>query len=468
MQFHKIQLLHVCLIFGGCGSAGGGSDAPTFSYSLEREATGSTINALIMELPDDSNYTYSIFGKDFDSDVVMDEKLPLTERTTFTYTAEGEYNVVLDVFQHDGTPFLSDTLSWTYSTTIPEDPIISFSEIATPDTAITMQIADSRLVDTTDIWVEGSGLAGANATGFWDTLSESGLYPLTTTAPDGVKNMRVKLRNIYGNESSFVDASIVKKSVGPTDCLAEISTAISSTTAIFLKLQATNDGPLYYAVYGDVDEVEDFRTFSNGSQVQVQLTAGTGDKVITVHIKDAANNTCDPIQHTISVQNGHVVQSMVLNGEPIWTNTTSQTLDINYDHFPSEEPIEMKITGDVTGANAKIWIPYSTSQSIELTPGDGQKTLFVQFRDVEGDESFLVSARVFLNPGMSLNDAGGGNENVVVDNVIGLNHITITGCVETYNQVDYASSYFCTPAAATIDVLYTFDDDTTVSLSEAP
>lgn len=460
-------VLLTILIISGCGGSSS-SSAPTISYYLERSATGVTENALIIEFSDDIGYEFQITGSGFDAEIAMDEFLEIRERTLLTYAGEGDYELGLVIKQPDGVPFIDDTLTWEYSTLLPDDPIVSFSEKATADDAVILQIASSRAEIDNEIWVQGD-LAGDHADGgFWDTLSPSGLYPLTVTSEDGLKNVTVKLRNIYGNESEETTASILKKSQGPTNCLAELSASKSSSTNIPIKLTATNDGTMYYAIYGDVDAVTDFTTFTSGSVIYATTSSGVGAKNLRVQMRDAANTYCPEQTLTVTIQNGYQGKYLVYENNSIWSNSTTQPLNIQFDHYPSEDPMQMKITGDVTGDNVGVWLDYATSLNVELTAGTGERTVYAQFRASDGSTSFLVSDTLYLNPAVSLTDAGGGQKNVIANNIDGIDSITITGCSETFFEVDYASSYLCTPNAATVDLKYNFSNATTKTVSATP
>lgn len=466
------QLIGVCglFLFAGCGpgTEGETGTAPTVTYAMDRSATGQTTNSLLLEYPEDTGYEFRLSGEGLTSDTPFDTYLPMQARIDVTYSGEGEHSVDLEIFQQNRTPYLADTLTWTYSTIVPDAPIVSFSEDATNDASVSMLIAGNRSPDANEIWVEGD-LAGRHAGGgFWDTLPDSNIYILQVTSDDGLKTMSVKLRNIYGNESTSVAAEILKKSVGPTDCTAAISGAGSNSRTIQLELAATNDGPLYYNVYGDVEDIEDFKPFTSGEVVPVTIESGSGQKTITVQIRDQASNYCDDIVQTFTLDGEYLEQTLAIDGDPIWTDGATVDLTLKYDHLPSAEPIEMKITGGVTGAGANTWVPYQEHVTVTLMPGSGERKIFVQFRDNTQTETFLVMDKVFKSPSISLVDIGPPFYNVIIDRITGMTTATITGCNETYNNVTYQAAYVCEPNAANVVVLYNFSDGTSVSKSVSP
>jgi hypothetical protein len=465
-----VILLNILLLIAGCGGTGANSfdsSAPELSYYLLSEDTGGTSNQLIFVIDDESEYQFKINGENFSADVEFEELLPLRPLTALTYTAEGEYSLELDIVQHDGTPYLSETLDWTYSTVIPDAPIVSFSETATSDAAVLLQVSSSRGADTKEIWIEGDLLT--NSEGVWRGIGESGLVSMVVSDGDGVKSFSVKVRNIYGNESEYTDISILRTSDRPTGCNAEIKTNVSSYLDFEVKLSATATTDLFYAVYGDVKQILDFQRFTSGAIVEVESSAGAGVKNFTIQIKNAAGIYCkDDFLKEITFENGHQVAGVTIDDDPAWTTSTTHAVSITYDYFPSAGPMEMMITGDVTGDNINKWLPYSTTADVELSSTAGKKIIFMKFMGIDGEKTYLVSDQVWLNPSVSTTDEGGGSHTVYINNILDLDTVTITGCTETYTAVDYAASYACTDdGGGQVTVKYDFDDGTTTSIIEA-
>lgn len=472
MRSKRPQLIGVCglFLFTACGPSSGGApgSAPNITYAMDRLTTGSTTNTLVLNYPEDTGYEIRLSGDGLTSDAAFGEYLPMQRRIELSYSGEGEHSVQLEVFQQNRTPYLTDTLTWTFSTEVPDAPIVSFSELATSDANVSMLIAGNRAADANEIWVEGD-LAGTHAAGgYWDALPDSNIYLLQVTPEDGMKAMTVKLRNIYGNESAVVAAEILKKSQGPTACTAAMSGSGSNSRTIQLELAATDVGQLYYNVFGDVEDVEDFKPFSSGDIVPVTISAGSGAKTITVQIRDEANNYCDDIAHTLTLSGEYLEQTLAIDGDPIWTDGTTADLTLTYDHLPSQEPIEMKVTGGVMGADVNTWIPFAAHKTVTLMPGSGYRKIFVQFRDNTLTETFLMMAKVFKGPSITLVDAGAPFYDVIIDKITGMTSATITGCMETYNAVPWQAAFTCQPTGANVVVLYNFSDGTSVSKSASP
>ena len=75
---------------------------------------------------------------------------------------------------------------------------------------------------------------------------------------------------------------------------------------------------------------------------------------------------------------------------PKYTNSPSVVATIGYDSSDVSGVAQMKVWGDIESAkteNEAEWITLSTSYAVTLTAGDGNKTVYVKFKDVAGNES---------------------------------------------------------------------------------
>lgn len=74
---------------------------------------------------------------------------------------------------------------------------------------------------------------------------------------------------------------------------------------------------------------------------------------------------------------------------PAYTNTPSINATISYSDATSGVEM-MKVWGDIEAASTEVdaqWVPVATSHSVTLKTGDGNKTVYVKFKDVAGNES---------------------------------------------------------------------------------
>ena len=131
--------------------------------------------------------------------------------------------------------------------------------------------------------------------------------------------------------------------------------------------------------------------------------------------------------------------------------------------------MQLKLTGDIAGPNTNNYLPYAQGLPVALSPSTtGQRRIFAQYKDVDGVESYLITKSIFLKPGVTLTDIGGGQKSVVASNILGATTLTIVGCVETFTDVAWAAGYTCTPSAASIDVTWKFPSGSNLVKSAVP
>ena len=73
------------------------------------------------------------------------------------------------------------------------------------------------------------------------------------------------------------------------------------------------------------------------------------------------------------------------------------------DPAPGTGVTDMRLSND--GTTFSAYIPFATTTSWTLTPGDGVKTVYAQFRDAVGNESDVVSDDIELQAPIAPADA---------------------------------------------------------------
>ena len=97
--------------------------------------------------------------------------------------------------------------------------MISILEPATKDDEIEFILVGNLHHETDEIWIEGDLMN--DAAGRWDKIPKELKIPRKIQGEDGLKQFRVKVRNIYGTESEgLVELNIVKNTIAPSHCFA--------------------------------------------------------------------------------------------------------------------------------------------------------------------------------------------------------------------------------------------------------
>lgn len=444
-----------------CGNAGDGTNQNgTVKYYLERSATNTLENTLILEVDGNFKPSFSLGGTGYSADVSQGALQAFKQRTELTVDAFGEASIELTLYQENGQAYLTDTLVWESSDEVPPEPEPYFSEAASSDAYVYLILPSSRGRNVQEVWVEGDVEPGE---GQYYAIPNDDQVLLQLTAADGMKTLSVKYRNIFGTEGTAVTASILKKSQGPQDCKA---TPVASKTAsglIRTRIEAVNEGPLFYKISGDLETERDFVTFTDSIEEYIALSAGEGVKDIVVKIKDEAGNFCDDIPLSIAYDRSYRPGSLAIEGDLIWTDDPTITILPQFD-FLEGDAITMHISGGVLDdASTFEWIPYQSELPVTLTPNDGTRFIIVQFKK---DDTVVseVSLPIYLRP-FVLVSGSAPNQTISVSNIVGATSLTITGCSQSYQNVAYASSYACTKVANEVTVTFFLNDGTSVSRS---
>jgi hypothetical protein len=461
MTNERLRWLPFLLLLSACG---GGANSGLIKYYLERNATATTGNILHFEIQGEFTPSFSISGSGFTADVPLDTMLAVQPQTQLSANQFGEVTIRLTLYQENGKAYLQDSLVWTSSPEVPPAPDPYFSEDASADAYVYLVLPADRGRNVKEVWVAGDLEASVSAGQYYEIPGDDQVL-LQLSEGDGLKRLRVKYRNIFGTEGAEIEATIVRKSQPPTACRATPVASTTATGAVRIRLEAENEGPLAYRVEGAVETLKDYRSFEDSTEELVALSPGEGSKKLTVKIRDAAGNTCQDIPLTITYDRSYVPGSVSFQSQSLWTDDPNQVILPKFDFLPGDN-VSMSISGTVVATESTFqWIPYAESANVTLTPSSGTRHVIVQYRK---DETLMaeVTASIFLKPYVQINGLG-ATVDVIPSNIIGAESLTVSGCVQSYVQVAYASSYQCTKAAAEATITYHLRDGSTVTRSAA-
>lgn len=453
-----------CVLSTSCGKDGDNRTG-VLKYFLEQPATSTITNALILEV-DGGEFKpgFSLSGDGFTADIPFDTKKPFTARTELKAETFGDTAIVLTLYQENGKPYLTDTLLWKSSGEVPPRPEPYFSELASSDPYVYLVLPSDRGKNTKEVYVEGD-LAPGFATGSYYTIPADDQVLLELSPGDGLKTIRVKYRNIFGAHSELVELSLPKKAQGPENCKAIPVALKTATGSIRTRIQADNNGPLFYRVTGDVSTVRDYIEFTDSIEEYIGLIGAQGRKNLTVKIKDAAGNVCPDIKLAIDYDTTYVPASLAFEGNPLWTDSPDVFILPHFDQLAGDT-IEMQVTGNVlANANSFQWLPYAERLPITLSPTSGTRHVIVEFRK-NGSIVGEVTKAVFLRPYVLVTGVA-PNQKVVPGNILGAVNLSITGCAELYSPVSYQADYDCTKVGTEAIVTYFFADGSTVTRAAA-
>jgi hypothetical protein len=441
------------------------SAIPQFRYYVESKYTAQLENTLVIEGSGVEQLRFKLTGRGFTADIPLDSEVLVKARTKLQYAEVGDYVVNIQFFKSDGTPLLQDSLKWSFSLESPNNPIVGFASDATNDSRVVLLVSESRDPLTNEIWIEGDLSIEENPKGSWRTIPEFSKVPIHLTEDDGIKTLRVKLRNDFKNETELKTIQIRKKTTAPTNCQVQVRGAGSQNRYFEVYLAADNDGPVYYRIFGDVSDPLVFKEFTGaGARIPVRLSAGTGVKNLTVQIRDEAENFCLRQDIKVTSDPAYVGEGLRIKDDKVWSDSNVVTVLPWTDGF-ADDVVEMYIHGDIADDdNTFQWIPFKKELDVTLQPTDGTRWVRVQYR-INGDLTSFRATSVHLKPQLWILTGTDTPYKIVPSDIIQLSHLTLTGCVEAYNQVAFAASYKCTANAAAATIVYTLKDGSTITKS---
>ncbi|MCE5314448.1 MAG: right-handed parallel beta-helix repeat-containing protein [Armatimonadota bacterium] len=187
--------------------------------------------------------------------------------------------------------------------------------------------------------------------------------------------------------------------------------AYTQSTTVDLTLSATDD---YSGVY-QMRFSNDGSTWSSWVNYQTSsscsLTSGDGTKTVYVQFMDNVGRVSGSFSDTIILDTTSPTGSISISNGALYATATSVTLNLSASDARSGV-YQMRFSND--GSTWGNWINYATSASWSLTSGDGEKTVYAQFKDNVGNVSASYSDKIYLRVGAKtiyVNGETGGNNN---------------------------------------------------------
>ncbi len=445
-------------------SKSGGSNSGNLAYRLERSATNTTRNALLLDIQGNFSPKFSLTGTGFAAEVTFDEVNEAQPRTELTADNFGEVTVNITLYQENGQAYLNDALTWKSSPEVPPIPSPSFSENASSDAYVYLILPRNRGKNVQEVWVAGD-LEDSVAEGQYYPIPSDDQVLLQLSDNDGLKHLKVRYRNIFGTESETVETSVIRKGQGPKNCKVTPIAKSTATGYLRAKIEAENVGVLYYKVIGDTTSFMDFKAFDGSIDDLIALSPGEGLKNLTFKIKDDAGNFCKDIAMKIDYNRSYISGTVAIKNGDLWTSTNQVEILAHYDHIEGDN-ISMWVRGDIQPSSQTFqWIPYTEELTLTLNPSSGNRHIIILFRKDSTDMA-EVEVPIFLNPYLVLSGSS-PQYTLVPSQIPGLVSMSITGCSQIYTNIAFANNLPCTPAAGKFQATATYylSDGTSLSRS---
>jgi hypothetical protein len=216
----------------------------------------------------------------------------------------------------------------------------------------------------------------------------------TLTSQDGVKMVFVKFKDKVGNMSAIAYDKIGLDTQAPKNGKVQINGGAKFCTnvskLVTLKLSANEATQMMIA--NDQQFTDAKWQKYEPYLYNWRLEGEDGEKAVFVKFKDNAGNETEPVTATTMLDRQEPVgEEVLINNGDICTNNPNNRVKLT---LRAEGATEMAFSYN-SYFNAAKWEPYKDSKDYVLVGGkDGQKTVYVKFRDEAGNESSTAKAAI--------------------------------------------------------------------------
>jgi hypothetical protein len=230
------------------------------------------------------------------------------------------------------------------------------------------------------------------STGRWEMFIPRKIYEVSPG--DGLKTIYVKFIDKAGNQSQPVSGKVYYDTTPPSGISLLINDGAkfvnNPAKAVVLKISAKDALEMRISQKGtSVGVWEPFIV-----EKTVTLDGEDGLKELAVFLRDEAGNVSDPLVASITLDRTPPVPvSLTIDDGSGWSNNASGKVAL---HIKARDANFMMI-GNTPAFESGQWIDYSEELTdYTLSQGDGEKIVFIRFKDETGNISPPIFAKVTL------------------------------------------------------------------------
>ena len=298
-----------------------------------------------------------------------------------------------------------DNLSARYSDTIIMDTSIPVGSIdlnngddSTTSRDVTLALIASDNFAVTGYYISESATTPVLSSS-WPAFASSVSFKFSLG--DGTKNVYVWYRDEAGNLSARQNAAILMDTTPPTGSI-KINDGEDSTVnhIVSLALSAADNIQMesYYVSESDTKPTASSQWNSMINNVQFQISSGNGNKIVYVWYRDGVGNISDRYSDSILISSIPPTGSIKIDDDPAVTDPRSVILTLSaYDadevasYYVSETATSPTTSTHWTAiANANSFVLFGIK--FVLSTGEGSKTVYVWYKDRQGNVSDVVSS----------------------------------------------------------------------------
>ncbi len=229
-------------------------------------------------------------------------------------------------------------------------------------------------------------------TGRWELFIPRKVFEVSKG--DGEKDIYVKFKDKAGNESQVISGKVFLDTSPPTPISLSIDDGAKYTNnpSKTVKLEIMAKDALEMRISQKGGSAGTWEPYVK--EKSIVLDGNDGNKVIGVFFRDEAGNISNPLLDSIDLDRKPPVPvSFIIGDSTGYTKSPDKKVEL---HIMAQNAQFMMISDKPSFEGAQ-WIKYSTDYPDYVLPGDdGDKVLFIKFKDETGNESAPISAHIIL------------------------------------------------------------------------
>lgn len=300
----------------------------------------------------------------------------------------------------------------------------------------------ATLADQTDhtgisVYIPGTSMqARTDATGAY----------LINDVPEGTYDLRFEKSGyltgkitglpVTAGETALAEDMILNLSTGASGIISiENGKVYSSSRTVTVSINASHEAVLY--------QVSENPNFIGSAWNPIPLSRSwifdsDGEKRLYAKFADANGLESSPVSDSIIIDTTPPANGSVsINNSASATNSTTVTLTLSAtDATTSVNQMKISNNPDFTDSS---WESFLMQRSWTVLSGDGNKTVYVKFRDVVGNETGTVSASIILDTSMPASPAFNIQEGAYTNNP--LIHLRLSASGATFMKISEDHSF---------------------------